>query len=201
MTKTCLMRPAWGVGGGGTGVVVVGAGSAGAGAAGAGAGAAGGGADGFVITVRVVWRADPALAGVNEGGPPPALASAASAPALEAPGAPRLLRSAASAPSPLPAVSAAATITDVAMIDEAARKPKRRPVTLPAVVTTVRQRFLMTGPGSRSPGLRTGGRSACRGRTAHRRPDTCPPHRSARSPACARPRRARRPHAATPRLC
>ena len=29
----------------------------------------------------------------------------------------------------------------------------------------------------------------------------CPPHRSARSPACARPRRARRPHAAALRLC
>src|SRR6478672_12020146 len=167
MTKTCLMRPAWGVGGGGAGVVVVGGGVVGADAAGAGAGAEGGGADGFVNTERVTCCEEPALAGVKEGGPPPALASAASPPVLEAPGAPRLLRSAASAPSPLPAVSAAATITDVAMIDEAARKPKRRPVTLPAVVTTVRQRGLTTPPGSRSPGLRTAGRSACRGRTAH----------------------------------
>src|SRR3954452_3437353 len=175
------MRPACGVGGGGVGVVGVVGVVVGAGVVRAGARAAGGAGAG-VTTVRVTCCADPAFAGVKEGGPPEALARVASAPAPE-PDAPRLLRRAASAPSPLPAVSAAATITDVAMIDEAARKPKRRPVTLPAVVTTVRQRFLMTRPGSRSPGLRTGGRSACRGRTAHRSPDTCPPHRSARSPA------------------
>src|SRR6478672_10590468 len=165
MTKTCLMRPAWGVGGGGAGVVVVGGGVVGADAAGAGAGAEGGGADGFVNTERVTCCEEPALAGVKEGGPPPALASAASPPVLEAPGAPRLLRSAASAPSPLPAVSAAATITDVAMIDEAARNPRRRPATLRAVVTIVRQGALTTprGPQPGPRALRTGGRGACRG--------------------------------------